>query len=159
MLFFSIYCNDGRILYSTRISWDVPHVNTLYKLIFLTQKNRIFTGINFYRSLSLRQNTCLFLNSIIEKNCKNQETIWNESSTNHCHRWFHSQIFAGWRPKIVIFFFPHRLLIFASVVAGLSRKMMYANAEKSARSHDGMLHHNIFWYRCKYDISASVSYK
>lgn len=101
--FFSIYCNDGRILYSTRISWDVPHVNTLYKLIFLTQKSRIFTGINFYRSLSLRQNTCLFLNSIIEKNCKNQETIWNESSTNHCHRWFHSQIFAGWRPKIVIF--------------------------------------------------------
>lgn len=80
-----------------------PHVNTLYKLIFLTQKSRIFTGINFYRSLSLRQNTCLFLNSIIEKNCKNQETIWNESSTNHCHRWFHSQIFAGWRPKIVIF--------------------------------------------------------
>lgn len=70
---------------------------------FLTQKSRIFTGINFYRSLSLRQNTCLFLNSIIEKNCKNQETIWNESSTNHCHRWFHSQIFAGWRPKIVIF--------------------------------------------------------
>lgn len=57
------------------------------------------------------------------------------------------------------FFFPHRLLIFASVVAGLSRKMMYANAEKSARSHDGMLHHNIFWYRCKYVISASVSYK